>query len=123
MFPLEDKEAPRQVLDRVLDTAVPVPVKDLFAVSPEFRKQFRDLTMVKRVTNQATNLVQVNELSGLDPDAVGCDFGNRVLRNDEGLIVVHHSLPLRAVGARIGSSGRIVQGVLDSGSEIIAMPK
>jgi len=123
LFPLEDEEAPRRVLDQVLDTAVLVPVKDLFAVSPKFWKQFHDLTMVKRVTNLATNLVQVNELSGLDPDAVGCDFGNRVLRNDEGLIVVHHSLPLRAVGARIGSSGRIVQGVLDSGSEIIAMPK
>jgi len=79
--------------------------------------------MVKRVTNPATNLVQVNKLSSLDPDAVGRDFSNQVLRNNEGLIVTHHSLPLRAVEPRIGSSGCIVQGVLDSGSEIIVMPK
>jgi len=79
--------------------------------------------MVKRVINPSTNLVQVNELSGLDPDAVGRDFSDQVLRNDEGLIVAHHSLPLRAVEARIRSSGRVIQGVLDSGLEIIAMPK
>jgi len=98
-------------------------VKDLFAVSPKFQKQFRDLTTVKRVTNLSTNIVQVNKLSSLDPDAIGRDFGNQVLRNDEGLIVAHHSLPLRAVEARIRSSGCIVQSILDSGSEIIAMPK
>ena len=108
LFSLEDEEAPRRVLDWVLDTAVLVPVKDLFTVSPEFQKQFRNLTMVKRVTNPSTNLVQVNELSSLDPDAVGRDFGDQVLRNNEGLIVAHHSLPLRTVEARIRSSGRVV---------------
>jgi len=107
----------------LLDTAVPVPVKGLFAVSPKFQKQFRNLTMVIRVTNPSTDLVQVNKLSSLDPDAVGHDFINWVLRNDEGLIVTHHSLPFCTVEARIGSSGCVVQGVLDSGSEIIAMPK
>ena len=122
-FPLEDEEAPRRVLDRILDTAVLVPVKDLFAVSPEFWKQFRDLTIVKRVTNPSTNLVQVSELSSLDPDAVSHDFGNWVLRNNKGLIVTHHSLSLCAVEARIGSSGHVIQGVLDSGLKIIVMPK
>jgi hypothetical protein len=54
-FPLEDEGVPRRVLDWVLDTSVPVPGKDLFVVSPEFWKQFRNITMVKRVTNPASN--------------------------------------------------------------------
>jgi hypothetical protein len=37
-FLLEDNTAPKRVLDRVLETSVPVPVKELFAVSPEFQK-------------------------------------------------------------------------------------
>jgi len=77
--------------------------------------------MVKQVINLSTNLIQVNELSGLDPDGVSHDFSDQVLRNDEGLIVAHHSLPLHAVEARIGSFGHIIQGVL--GLEIIAMLK
>jgi len=56
---------------------VPVPVKDLFTVSPKFRKQFHDLTMVKQVTNPSTNIVQVNKLSNLDPDAISHDFVTR----------------------------------------------
>ena len=86
MFPLKDKSAPRQVLDRVVDTSVPIPVKDLIAASPEFRKQFQDLTTVKRVTNTSSNSVQVHELSGLDPASVSRDFGDKVHRNDDGLI-------------------------------------
>ena len=123
MFPLKDKSAPRRVLDRVVDTSVPIPVKDLIAASPEFRKQFQDLTMVKRVTNTSSNSVQVHELSGLDPASVSRDFGDKVHWNDDGLIIAHHSLPLRAIEVKIGESGHSVQGILDSGSEIVAMPK
>ena len=79
--------------------------------------------MVKWVTNSSTNIVQVNKLSGLDPDAIGHDFGDQVLRNDEGLIVAHHSLPLQVVDAKVRGLGCIIWDILDSGSEIIAMPK
>ena len=44
-------------------------------------------------------------------------------RNDNGLIVAHHSLPLRAIEVKIGESRHSVRGILDSGSEIVAMPK
>jgi hypothetical protein len=37
--------------------------------------------------------------------------------------VAHHRLPLRAIEARIEGVGHYLQGVSDSGSEIIAMPK
>jgi hypothetical protein len=77
-FPLEDDTAPKRVLDQVLETSVPVPVKELFAVSPEFRKQFRNLTTTKRVTSGSgsANHVQVNELSSRDPDHVSREFGD-----------------------------------------------
>jgi hypothetical protein len=124
-FLLEDDTAPKRVLDRVLETSVPVPVKELFAVSPEFRKQFCDLTTTKCVTSRSgsANHVQVNELSGHDPDHVSREFGDRILRNEDGLIVVHHNLPLRCLDAKITGMDANLTCVLDSGSEVIAMPK
>ena len=67
-FPMEDNTAPRQVLDQVLGSNVPIPVKDLLIVAPEFRKQLCELITVKCVTtNPSSHVVQVNELSGHDP--------------------------------------------------------
>ena len=79
--------------------------------------------MVKRVTNTSSNSVQVYELLGLNPVSVSRDFGDKVHRNDNGLIVAHHNLPLQAIEVKIGESGRSVRGILDSGSEIVAIPK
>ena len=65
---MEDDTAPRRVLDQVLGSNVPIPVKDLLIVAPEFRRQLHELITVKRVTtNPSTHVVQVNELSGCDP--------------------------------------------------------
>ena len=67
-FPMEDETAPRQVLDWVLGSNVPIPVKDLLIVAPEFRKQLCELVTVKHVTaNPSSHVVQVNELSGHNP--------------------------------------------------------
>ena len=44
-------------------------------------------------------------------------------RSDDGLIVAHHSVPLRSLEAKIVGTGQSILGVLDSGSEIVAMPK
>ena len=122
-FPLEDDAAPKRVLDRVLDTPVQVPIKELFAVAPDFRKHIRELTTVKRVTHASANVIQVNELAGLDPKSIAREYGDRVLWNDDGLIVSHHSLLLRSLETKLCNLGRTIRGVLDSGSEIIAMPK
>ena len=65
---MEDDTAPRRVLDRVLGSNVPIPVKDLLIVAPEFMRQLCELITVKRVTtNSSTHVVQVNKLSGCDP--------------------------------------------------------
>jgi hypothetical protein len=122
-FPLEDNTTPKRVLDQVLETSVPVPVKELFAVSPEFRKQFHNLTMTKRVTSGSANQVQVNELSGRDPDHISREFGDWILHNEDGLIVAHHNLPLRCLDAKVTGKHVNLTCVLDSRSKIIAMPK
>ena len=71
LFPMEDDTAPRRVLDWVLGSNVPIPVKDMLIVAPEFRKQLHELITVKCVmTNPSSHVVQVNKLSGRDPLAV-----------------------------------------------------
>ena len=70
-FTMEDDTTPRQVLDQVLGSNVPVPEKDLHIVAPEFRKQLHELITVKHVmTNPSSHVVQVNELSNCNPLAV-----------------------------------------------------
>jgi hypothetical protein len=71
----------------------------------------------------SVNHVQVNELSGRDPDHVSREFGDRVLRNKDGLIVAHHNLPLRCLDVKVTSKDANLTCVLDSGSDVITMPK
>ena len=68
-FPLEDKTAPKCLLDRVLTTTIPVPVQELIAVAPEVHKQLKDLSMAKCIP-VSTNTVQVNELTRCDPSKI-----------------------------------------------------
>ncbi|KAF8124195.1 hypothetical protein EV363DRAFT_1454736 [Boletus edulis] len=65
----------------------------------------------------------VNELAGKDPGSMEQEFGDRVHRSNDGLIVVHHSILLRSLEARVVEAGQTIIAVLDTGSEIVAMPK
>ena len=69
LFPLEDKTAPKRLLDRVLATTIPVSVRALIAVAPEVRKQLKDLSTAKHIP-VSTNTVQVNELARRNPGEV-----------------------------------------------------
>ena len=122
MFPLDDETAPKRLLDQVLETTMPVPVRELIAVAPEVCKQLKDLSTAKCIPI-STNTIQVNELAGRDPGEVDRAFGDRVHRSDDGLIVAHHSLLLRSLEVKIVGTSRSILGVLDSGSKIVAMPK
>ena len=121
-FPLEDETSPKCLLDWVLMTTVLVPVRELIAVAPDVRKQLKDLTTAKHIPI-STNTVQVNELAGHDPRAADHAFGSCVHRSDDGLIITHHSVPLWSLEVKIIRTGHTILGVLDSGSEIVAMPK
>ena len=91
-------------------------------MAPKVRKQLKDLSTAKHIPVY-TNTVQVNKLAGRDPSEVDWAFGDRVHQSDDGLIVVHHSVTLRSLEAKIVRTGRSILRVLDSGSEIVAMPK
>jgi len=60
-FALEDKEANKCVVERLLDSNLNIPVRELLAVSPDVRQHFRELTTKKRVT---VGVVSVHKLSG-----------------------------------------------------------
>ena len=91
-------------------------------MAPEVHKQLKDLSMAKCIP-VSTNTVQVNELAGHDPSEVDQAFNDHMHRSDNRLIVTHHSVPLWSLEAKIVGTGWSILGVLDSGSEIVAMPK
>ncbi|KAG1765354.1 hypothetical protein EDD22DRAFT_1015293 [Suillus occidentalis] len=48
--PLEDKGAEKCITDQILDIMLPVPIRDILAVSPDIRKSMHNLSSNKRVT-------------------------------------------------------------------------
>lgn len=119
-FPLEDKDAEKRVMDRILDTDVNVPIRDLIASSSDIRKALKDLTTSKRVT---VGTVSVNELSGhpqTEQFLKGWD--EHMKRANDGRIVADHFKSLRTIrGTTTG--GRVLTCVLDQGAEVIVMPQ
>ncbi|KIN99090.1 hypothetical protein M404DRAFT_56562, partial [Pisolithus tinctorius Marx 270] len=130
-FPLKDEATPKHIVERVLETSIAMPVKELFAVAPEFCKQFRDITMAKHITTNEIEVVrsddeegvQVNELTGHDPQRTMREYGDRVIHGDDGSIVAHHTLPLCCIEAKVPRTNITINCILDSSSEVIAMPR
>ncbi|KIO14599.1 hypothetical protein M404DRAFT_17478 [Pisolithus tinctorius Marx 270] len=130
LFPLEDEAVPKHIMECILKTSIAMPVKELFAVAPEFRKQFRDITMAKCVTANKIEVVrsndegvQVNELTSHGPQRTVCGYRDRIIRSDDGSIVAHHTLPLHCIEAKVPGTDITINCILDSSSEIIAMPR
>ncbi|KIO03685.1 hypothetical protein M404DRAFT_47851, partial [Pisolithus tinctorius Marx 270] len=129
-FPLEDEATPKHIVEHILETSIAMPVKELFAVAPEFCKQFRDITMAKRVTTNKIEVVrsndegvQVNELTSRDPQRTACKYGDRIIHGDDSSIIAHHTLLLCCIKAKVPGTDVTINCILDSGSEIIAMPR
>ncbi|KIJ08092.1 hypothetical protein PAXINDRAFT_18748 [Paxillus involutus ATCC 200175] len=125
-FPLADSEAPKRTLDQVLGVTVPVPLKELLALSPDLRKHMKEAVTGKQVWGnlltqadpetpdaRADASTHCFELEGRDPEGIA----------DDGRIMGNHSIPLHYIEATIVGTGRVVRCVLDTGSEVIAMPK
>ena len=118
-FPLEDKGADKRVTDRMLDTSVSIPIRELIAVSTDVRKVFKDMTTTKRVTVGA---MSINELSGAPSTKEYIKSNQEFLkRSDDGRIVADHFKSLRCIRA-VTYQGRILTCVLDQGAECIVMP-
>jgi hypothetical protein len=91
-FVLEDKEADKCVVKHLLDSNLNISVHELFAISPDVCKQFRDLTTTKCVT---VGTVSVNKLSGQPmTEEFICTFDQECLHSNDGKVVVDHFAPL-----------------------------
>ena len=101
---------------------MPVPVRELIAVAPKVCKQLKNLSTAKCIP-VSTNTVQVNELARCDPGEVDRAFSDHMHQSDNGLIVAHHSVLLWSLEAKIVRTSWSILEVLDSGSEIVTMPK
>ncbi|KIO04284.1 hypothetical protein M404DRAFT_143974, partial [Pisolithus tinctorius Marx 270] len=130
-FPLKDKATPKCIVECILETSIALPVKELFAVAPEFCKQFRDITMAKHVTTNEIEVVhsddeegvQVNELTSCNPQQATCEYRDHVICGDDSSIVAHHTLLLCCIEAKVPRTDITINCILDSSSEIIAMPR
>jgi hypothetical protein len=118
-FPSEDPTASARIVNTFLDSPITVPMRDMLSVSPEVKKQLREQTATQRVS---TNTISVNELAGRNPEDVWGPYERTLHRNDAGLIVGHHSVPLRSIEAFVGGK-RTITCLLDLGAEIIGMRK
>jgi hypothetical protein len=119
-FALEDKEADKRVVERLLDSNLNIPVWELLAVSPDVRQHFRKLMMKKRITVGA---VSVHKLSGQPAmDTWLKQYEGVHLWSDDGRIVTDHFMPLRCIRATtIG--GRTLTCILDQGAKVVVMPR
>ncbi|KAG2155019.1 uncharacterized protein EDB93DRAFT_1247974 [Suillus bovinus] len=118
VFLLEDKDTEKRVIDKILDTDVSLPIRDIIAASPDIWKAIKDLTMSKRVTVGA---VLVNELSSLPrTDQFLRDWEEHMKRAEDGRIVADHFKALRCIRG-ITRGGQVLSCVLDQGAEVIVM--
>ncbi|KAG1850266.1 hypothetical protein C8R48DRAFT_778243 [Suillus tomentosus] len=101
-FALEDKEADKHVVERLLDSNLNIPVRELLAVSPDVRQHFHELTTKKCITVGAVSDVR--------------------MRSDDGKIVADHFAPLRCIRAKT-LEGRTLTCILDQGAEVVVMPR
>jgi len=118
-FPLEDKDADKCVVDRMLDSTISMPMRELIAVSTDMHKVFKDLTTTKRVT---VGTVSVNELSSApEMQEFLKKYDGCLQRSDDGRIVAEHFTSLRCIRA-VTHHGQILSCILDQGAECIVIP-
>jgi len=118
-FPLEDKDADKCIVDRMLDSTISMPMCELIAVSTDVRKVFKDLTTTKHVT---VGTISVNELSSApEMQEFLKKYDGCLQRSDDGRIVAEHFTSLRCIRA-VTHHGQILSCILDQGAECIVMP-
>jgi hypothetical protein len=117
---LEDKGAEKHITNQILDITIQVPVRDIFAVSPDIRKNFRVMSSNKCVT---IGTVSVNELSSHPANRDWMhQYDGSHMRSDDSHIVANHYAALHCIHtSTVG--GRILTSVLDQGAEVAVMPK
>jgi hypothetical protein len=90
--PLEDKGVEKHLTDQILDVTLPVPIRDILAVSPDVRKNLHNISSNKHIT---VSTVSVNELSSHPgTNRWMCQYNNVCSRSKDSQIVTDHYTPL-----------------------------
>ena len=116
--PIENAKTVNTVTQLALDSALTISIRDLLAVSPDVRKQVKELITTKRLPHSTGTTLNVNHIpSGR---SVLHKNGLTLPATDVNLIVPEHSQQLRAIDVEF-ENATSVEALIDNGSMIIAM--
>jgi hypothetical protein len=117
--PVKDPAIVLKVVDHALDVPVSITQWELLSISPEVRKQYKELTMMRRVSAGATEVGKLEEVPDDSPTVYsGCTIHDPDGTDD--LQVGCDSIPLRSIFLLV--EGKLmVECILDSGCQIVAI--
>jgi hypothetical protein len=117
--PVKDPAIILKVVNRALNVPVSITQRELLSISPEVRKQYKELTMTRRVSAGTMEVSKLEEVPDDSPTVYsGCTIHDPDGTDD--LRVGHDSIPLRSIFPLV--EGKLtVECILDSGCQIVAM--
>jgi hypothetical protein len=117
--PIEDPAIVRKVVNHALDIPVSITQRELLSISPEARKQYKELTTTRRVSS-GTNEVGKLEEGPNDRSAVYSSCTIHDPDSSDDLRVGRDSIPLRSIFLLV--EGKLtVECILYSGCQIVVM--
>ncbi|KIN95180.1 hypothetical protein M404DRAFT_34371 [Pisolithus tinctorius Marx 270] len=111
----DEAAATKQIVNQVLDTKMEISTKDLLAVSPEIRKQIRELAVTKKIT-----IGSLETASDMTPLAAWASYEQFCIRDTEGKCMGLAMAPLCAVDGILMDKLH-VECILDSGCQVVAL--
>ena len=125
----EDQTLVRAVMGRALGSKVEASQRELLALAPEIRRKMKDLTTTKRVPIQGAathyNGVAIEDDVEAEIDVfanVSQEKEEEEARREEDVIVAVNLSPLQTLEVLVDGKA-MVEGVLDSGSQICLISK
>lgn len=125
--PIEDKKHAHDILTRALDAKVSVSVRELLSCAPDARRELKDLTTTKRLA--AALLNEESSIASNETETASAfhnsQLGPRVHWSpaefqEHGIVTALEIEKLRCVYPTVDDR-MVVEFILDSGSQIIAM--
>ncbi|KIO07244.1 hypothetical protein M404DRAFT_136304 [Pisolithus tinctorius Marx 270] len=111
----DEAAATKRIVNQVLDAKMEISTKDLLAVSPEIRKQIRELAATKKIT-----IGSLETASDMTPSAAWASYEQYWVRDTEGKCVGLATAPLHAVDGILMDKLH-VECILDSGCQVVAL--
>jgi hypothetical protein len=117
--PVKDPAVVLKVVNRTLNVPVSITQRELLSISPEARKQYKELTTTRRVSAGTMEVGKLEEVPNDSPTVYsGCTIHDPDGIDD--LRVGRNSIPLRSIFLLV--EGKLmVECILDSGCQIVAM--